>query len=84
MFYIVKIKITPRDPKNPLDEYKSRIFKGEYVSKGKQAKKEKIEEQVKAFLFKNVTAQDPDMEFDIKVLNIDRYNRKFIVVEDKE
>lgn len=83
MYYTVKVKIIPSDPKEPEVQYKSKIFVGEYVSKGKRTPKEKIEQQVIAYLQKNTVAQNPEMNFDIKVLKIEACNKRFIVVEDK-
>lgn len=84
MYYNVKVKITPSDPNSPNTQYKSTLFTGEFVSKGKQTKREKIEQQVKAFILKGLTAQESGITFDIKVTKIDRFDKKFIVVEDKE
>ncbi len=43
----------------------------------------KIEAQVKQYLKTMSKQQHPHLDFDIKVLKIERSNKKFIVVEDK-
>lgn len=84
MNYLVKVKVTPSDPNDPNAQYKSKFFTGQFVPKGKRAKRDKIEDQVKAYLLKNLKTQDPEMTFDVKIMKVDGFNNSFVVVEDKE
>lgn len=83
MDYTVKVKITPSNPSEPDVLYTSSSWTGEFVSRKDRVQHVKIEEQVKAYLLKNIKAKNPELTFDIKVLKIERCNKKFIEVEDK-
>ncbi|MBI9065426.1 MAG: hypothetical protein JEZ14_25805 [Marinilabiliaceae bacterium] len=83
MDYIVRVKITPSDASDRMAKYKPSFFTGEFVSRGKRVMHSKVETQVKQFLLTQAKQQNPQLDFDIKVMKIERSNKEFIVVEDK-
>lgn len=83
MDYVVKVKVTATSLSDPNVRYKPAYMTGEFVSKGKKTLHSKIEAQVKEGLLKFLKEGETEADYTIKVLKIERCDKKFIIVEDK-
>jgi hypothetical protein len=84
MVYLVKAKIKPYHPKTKEVNFKPVIVQGVFVPTGEVSHKnnDKIREQCKAFLLKNIKLDNPDLEFKM-TLTINGYDNKFTLHEDR-
>lgn len=83
MNYTIRVSIRPINPDMPDAKYKTNLWNGHFISKGKKCSEEKIKEQVEKYLLKHLLKAAPEFNYVIKFLSIKRHDSKFTVVEDK-
>lgn len=86
MIYLIKTRVEPKSPDDPNVNFKHVTFEGTFIPKvqSKRVMKQKIEDQCKDFLLKNLKRDNPELLFTFKSFNITRYKNDFTLIEDKK
>lgn len=84
MLYKVKVAVTPSNPSNPNERYKTVSYEGVFISKRDRVQKKHIELEVSNWILPPLSKANEGLKMDLKILKIERISGDFALIDNRD